>query len=75
MLFERQYPDARLYVCEGGPFGTIGVPEDATDHVPPPASGPLTREVLAGLVELVATIGATEAGRCPEPVLETDTSS
>ena len=56
MLFERRYADGRLYVCEGGPAGTIGIPEDATDLAPAPASTPLTTEVLAGLVELVATI-------------------
>jgi hypothetical protein len=71
VLFERQYADGRLYVCEGGPFGTIGVPEDATDRMPPPAATPLTGEVLAGLVALVAAI----AGRSLEPVRETDTGS
>ena len=33
VLFERRCADGRLYVCEGGPFGTIRVPEDATDRV------------------------------------------
>jgi Family of unknown function (DUF5372) len=78
VLFERRYADGRLYVCEGGPFGTIGVPEDATDRAPAPASTPLTREVLAGLVALVAAIGGAagrSSGRCLEPVLEADTSS
>ena len=32
------------------------MPEDATDRAPAPASTPLTVEVLAGLVELVAAI-------------------
>jgi hypothetical protein len=52
----RRCADGRLYVCEGGPAGTIGIPEDATDLAPAPASTPLTTEVLTGLVELVATI-------------------
>jgi hypothetical protein len=56
ILFERRLPDGRLYVCEGGPAGTIGVPEDATDRSPAPASAALTAEVLAELVALVATI-------------------
>jgi len=56
VLFERRFPNGRLYVCEGGAAGTIGVPEDATDRVPAPAATPLTAEVLAGLVELVAAI-------------------
>jgi len=78
VLFERRYADGRLYVCEGGPAGTIGVPEDATDRVPAPASTPLTGEVLAGLVALVGAISGSagrSSGRCPEPVLEIDTSS
>ncbi len=74
VLFERRYADGRLYVCEGGPSGSIGVPEDATDRVPAPACTPLTGEVLAGLVELVAAIDGSEVGRHPEPVLETGTS-
>jgi Family of unknown function (DUF5372) len=78
VLFERRYADGRLYVCEGGPSGTIGVPENATDRVPAAASTPLTGEVLAGLVELVAAIAGSDgrrSGRCPKPVLETHTSS
>ena len=78
VLFERRLPEGRLYVCEGGPSGTIGVPEDATDRVPAPASIPLTGEILAGLVELVAAIGGSDerrSGRRPEPVRETHTSS
>jgi len=78
VLFERSYADGRLYVCEGGPAGTIGIPEDATDRAPVPASMALTMEVLAGLVELVAAIGGPVgelSGRCLEPVLETCTSS
>ena len=71
ILFERRLPEGRLYVCEGGPAGTIGMPEDATDRVPSPAATPLTGEVLAGLVELVAAI----AGRSREPVRETVTGS
>jgi hypothetical protein len=78
ILFERRMADGRLYVCEGGPLGTIGIPEDATDRAPAPASTPLTAEVLAGLVELLAAISGPDgrsSGRCPEPVLETGTSS
>ncbi len=78
VLFERRWPGGLLLVCEGGPLGSIGIPEDATDRAPDRASTPLTAEVLAVLVELVAAVGAPEdrlSGRCPEPVLETDTSS
>jgi Family of unknown function (DUF5372) len=73
ILFERRYPDGRLYVCEGGPLGTIGVPEDATDRAPVPAAYALTGEVLAELVAVVAAIEGRCAGRCREPVLETCT--
>ena len=78
VLYERRWADGRLFVCEGGPLGTIGIPEDATDRAPERASTPLTAEVLAALVELVALIGGPPgggSGRCPEPVLETGTSS
>jgi hypothetical protein len=78
VLFERRRAGGRLYVCEGGPLGTIAIPEDATDRAPAPAATPLTADVLAGLVELVATISRPDgrrSGRCPEPVLETGTSS
>ena len=73
VLFERRWPGGLLFVCEGGPLGSIGIPEDATDRAPDRASTPLTAEVLAALVELVAVLSGS--GRCPEPVLETDTSS
>ena len=78
VLYERRWADGLLYVCEGDPLGTIGIPEDATDRAPAPASTPLTAEVLAGLVVLVAAIsgqGQRSPGRCLGPVLETNTSS
>ena len=73
VLFERRVPHGRVYVCDAGPLGTIGMPEDATDRAPVPASTPLTGEVLGGLVELVAEIAA--GGRNFEPVRETGTGS
>ncbi|MGP0051274.1 MAG: DUF5372 family protein [Solirubrobacteraceae bacterium] len=73
VLFERRMPQGRVYVCDAGALGTIGVPEDATDRAPSPASTPLTGEVLGGLVELVAEIAA--GGRKPRPVRETHTGS
>jgi hypothetical protein len=74
VLFERSYPDGRLYVCEGGPHGTIGVPQDATDRAPAPAATALTAEVLAELVAVVAALDGQRVRRCPKPVLETRTS-
>ncbi|MGH2910063.1 MAG: hypothetical protein ACRDK8_12275 [Solirubrobacteraceae bacterium] len=64
-------PQGRVYVCDAGLLGTVGVPEDATDRALPPACSPLTEEVLGSLVVLVAEM----AGRNPEPVRETDTGS
>lgn len=76
ILFERRLPEGRLYVCEGGPLGSIGVPEDATDRVPAPAATPLSGEVLVRLVEVVTAITACQVpGRIAEPVHETDTGS
>jgi len=73
ILIERRLPVGRLYVCEGGPLGTIGVPEDATDRAPAPSATPLNGEVLAGLVQVVAAI--VRSGRNTEPVRETGTGS
>lgn len=74
VLYERGSPDGRLYVCVGGPMGSIGIPEDATDRAPEPAEGPLTGEVLAGLVEVVAAIHSRPSGgRIGGPVHETGT--
>ncbi len=84
VLFERRYVAAqRLYVCAGGPMGSIGIPEDATDRGAAPAASPLTSEVLAGLVEVVAGLVEVVAaiGLCPGvgridgPVHETGTGS
>jgi hypothetical protein len=76
VLFERRCPDGRLYVCAGGPMGSIGIPEDATDRAPDSAEGPLTVEVLAGLVGVVAAIESRRrGGRIGGPVHETGTGS
>jgi hypothetical protein len=58
-------PWGRLYVCEG-PLGSIGIHEDATDRGPEPAERPLSVEVLAELVGVVAALGSSadrERGR------------
>lgn len=77
ILFERRLPEGRLYVCDGRALGSVGIWEDATDRAPAPAASPLTAEVLAGLVELVAAIGGSTRplGRIMEPVRETGTGS
>jgi Family of unknown function (DUF5372) len=55
ILYERRLQGVRLYVCEG-PLGSIGILEDATDRGPEPAACPLSVEVLAELVALVAAL-------------------
>ena len=57
VLFVRRIGASRVYVCEGGPLGSVGLPEDATDRGPEPAERPLSIEVLAGLFVLVAELG------------------
>ncbi len=57
VLFVRRFAGSRVYVCEGGPLGSVSLPEDATDRGGEPASGPLTVEVLAELVVVVGAIG------------------
>jgi Family of unknown function (DUF5372) len=75
VLVQRDYPDGRLFVCEGGLRGSIGIWEDSTDRAPEPVPVPLTGDVLAGLVELVAAISGIAAGRILGPVPETGTGS
>ncbi|MCA1679823.1 MAG: Y4bD/Y4pK family protein [Actinobacteria bacterium] len=60
VLFVRRIGAARVYVCEGGPLGSVGLPEDATDRGPEPAERPLSIEVLGALVALVADLGGEQ---------------
>jgi Family of unknown function (DUF5372) len=55
VLFERHLAAGRVYICEGGSLGTVTLPEDFTDRGLPPATRPLTAEVLA---VLAATLSA-----------------
>ena len=57
VLFVRRRGASRLYVCEGGPLGTIGIAEEATDRGAEAAEWPLGFEVLAELAALVAVLG------------------
>jgi len=49
-----------VYVCDGGRFGGVSLPEAATDRGPGPAERPLTLEVLMGLVAVLAAITGRE---------------
>ena len=57
VLFVRRVGTGRIYSCEGGPLGSVSLPEDATDRGPEPAERPLTIEVLAGLLAVVSALG------------------
>ena len=56
ILFERKRSEGRLYVCEGGPLGTIGLPVGWTSLSEPAAERPLTIEVLIELAALVKAL-------------------
>jgi hypothetical protein len=46
-----------LYICEGGPLGTVALPEDFTDRGVAPAVRPLSAEILAELVATIIALG------------------
>ncbi|MCA1697465.1 MAG: Y4bD/Y4pK family protein [Actinobacteria bacterium] len=57
VLFERRRGGRRVYVCEGGPLGSVTLAEDATDRgAAAAAAGPLTYELLADLGAAVAAL-------------------
>ena len=56
VLFERKWAGGHLYVCEGGPLGTIGLQASWTNLGTPPGERPLNAESLAELAELVRTL-------------------
>jgi hypothetical protein len=60
VLYVRREAAGRVYVCDGGRFGGMSLPEEATDRGPEPADRPLTLEVL---VEVVAVFAAIADGR------------
>jgi hypothetical protein len=49
VLYERKWAGGQLYVCEGGPLGTVGLPSSWTSLSTPAVDRPLTIE---GLIEL-----------------------
>jgi hypothetical protein len=56
ILFERKRPEGYLYVCEGGPLGTVGLPTAWTSLSEPAAERPLTIEVLVELGALLKAL-------------------
>ena len=59
ILFERMRPEGLLYVCEGGPLGTIGLPAAWTSLSEPPSERPVTIEVLVELAALMTALNKT----------------
>ena len=58
-----RYPGGRRYVCDGGVFGRLTLPEDATDRGPEPLERTLSAEVLVEAAALVAVLGAEREAR------------
>jgi hypothetical protein len=58
VLFVRRQGASWLYVCEGGPRGTIGIAEVASDRGPEPGERPLSFEALAAVAVLVSELSA-----------------
>jgi hypothetical protein len=56
ILFERKLGAGRLYVCEGGALGTIGLPAGWTSLSEPAAERALTVEALVELAGLVKSL-------------------
>jgi hypothetical protein len=57
VLYVPREAGGRVYVCDGGRFGGVSLPEAATDRGSEPADRPLTVEVLCELVAVVAALG------------------
>jgi hypothetical protein len=53
VLFERKWAGGHLYVCEGGPLGTIGLQASWTNLGTSGGESPLAIE---GLIELAALV-------------------
>ena len=56
ILFERKLGEGRLYVCEGGALGTIGLSAGWTSLSEPAAERALTLEVLVALAAMVKAL-------------------
>jgi len=55
-----RYGAGRRYVCDGGVFGRLTLPEDATDRGSEPSQRLLSFEVLVEAVALVAVLRAEQ---------------
>lgn len=57
VLYVRRCGGELVFVCDGGRFGGVSLPESATDRGPGPADRPATFELLVDLVGVVAALG------------------
>ncbi|MGB0092530.1 MAG: DUF5372 family protein [Solirubrobacteraceae bacterium] len=58
-----RYRAGPRYVCDGGVFGRLTLPEDATDRGPEPFERVLSAEVLVEAAALVAVLSAEREAR------------
>jgi hypothetical protein len=63
VLYVRREAGGRVYVCDGGRFGGVSLPEEATDRGPEPGERPVTLEMLVDLVAVIAAIAGVEEDR------------
>ena len=57
ILVPRRYRSlGRVYVCDGGSFGNVTLPEEFTDRGMDPAPSPVTLEALIELAAVVAAV-------------------
>jgi hypothetical protein len=56
VLFERKWAGGQLYVCEGGPLGTIGLQASWTSLSTEASDRPLTIDRLIELAALVKAL-------------------
>jgi hypothetical protein len=56
IVFVKNAARGRVYICEGGPLGTVTLPEHFTDRGAAPATEPLTAAVLLDLMAVVSAL-------------------
>jgi hypothetical protein len=57
LFVRRRAAGGRLYICEGGPLGSVALPEDFTDRGLAPAVRRLSAEILAELAATIIALG------------------
>jgi hypothetical protein len=63
ILFERRYKSiGRVYICDGGPLGSVTLPEAFTDRGLLPAARSVTADVLVDLASVMAALRKSLTG-------------